>query len=135
MPLLLQLPFFYAFYTVLTVAIEMRGANWLWVTDLSQPETIAIRLLPLSMIGTQFLLTKMTPTPSADPAQQKMMMLMPLMFGVLFWSASSGLVLYWLTGNLMGIMQQWFFNRMSGPVPAPAAPVKPVGKQKGSKKT
>jgi YidC/Oxa1 family membrane protein insertase len=136
MPLLLQLPFFYAFYTVLTVAIEMRGANWLWVTDLSQPETIPIRLLPLAMIATQFLLTKMTPTPSADPAQQKMMMFMPLMFGVLFWSASSGLVLYWLTGNLMGIIQQWFFNRIAGPAPAPApaAPVKPVGKQKGSRK-
>ena len=136
MPLLLQLPFFYAFYTVLTVAIEMRGANWLWVTDLSQPETIPIRLLPLAMIGTQFLLTKMTPTPSADPMQQKMMMLMPLMFGVLFWSASSGLVLYWLTGNLMGIIQQWFFNRISGPAPAPAAvaPGKPVGKQKGSRR-
>jgi YidC/Oxa1 family membrane protein insertase len=136
MPLLLQLPFFYAFYTVLTVAIEMRGANWLWVTDLSRPETIPIRLLPLAMIATQFLLTKMTPTPSADPAQQKMMMFMPLMFGVLFWSASSGLVLYWLTGNLMGIIQQWFFNRISGPAPIPAtvAPAKPVGKQKGSRK-
>jgi YidC/Oxa1 family membrane protein insertase len=137
MPLLLQLPFFYAFYTVLTVAIEMRGASWLWVTDLSQPETIPIRLLPLAMIATQFLLTKMTPTPSADPAQQKMMLFMPLMFGVLFWSASSGLVLYWLTGNLIGILQQWFFNRIAGPapVPAPAAAVKPVGKQKGSRKS
>jgi YidC/Oxa1 family membrane protein insertase len=134
MPMLLQLPFFYAFYTVLTVAIEMRGASWLWVTDLSQPETIPIRILPLTMIASQFALTKMTPSPSADPTQQRMMLLMPLMFGVLFWSASSGLVLYWLTGNLIGLIQQWFFNRITGPAPVPAAPAKPVGKQKGSRK-
>jgi YidC/Oxa1 family membrane protein insertase len=133
-PMLLQLPFFYAFYTVLTVAIEMRGASWLWVTDLSQPETIPVRMLPLAMIASQFALTKMTPSPSADPTQQRMMLLMPLMFGVLFWSASSGLVLYWLTGNLIGLIQQWFFNRISGPAPVPAAPAKPVGKQKGSRR-
>jgi len=113
MPLALQIPFFIAYYKVLSVSIEMRGAHWLWVTDLSQPETLTIHILPLLMIGTQFLLQKMTPSTTADPAQQKVMMLMPLMMGFFFYSAQSGLVLYWLTGNVVGLAQQWFFNRAS----------------------
>ncbi len=111
-PLVIQMPFLFAFLTVLNVAIQMRGAQFLWVTDLSRPETIPVRLLPLMMVGTQFLLQKMTPTsPGMDPAQAKMMMFMPLMFLFFFYSASSGLVLYWLIGNLIAIAQQWFFNR------------------------
>ncbi|MBY0508280.1 MAG: membrane protein insertase YidC [Bryobacteraceae bacterium] len=111
-PLLIQMPFLFAFLTVLNVAIQMRGAQFLWVTDLSRPETIPVRLLPLMMVGTQFLLQKMTPTsPGMDPAQAKMMMFMPLMFLFFFYSASSGLVLYWLIGNIIAIAQQWFFNR------------------------
>jgi YidC/Oxa1 family membrane protein insertase len=122
--MVLQIPFFFAYYKVLTVAIEMRGANWLWVTDLSQPETLPIRVLPVAMIISQFVMQKMTPTTTADPAQQKVMLLMPLMLGFMFYGVSSGLVLYWLTGNLVGIAQQWFFNRLAAPVPAPAAPEK-----------
>lgn len=123
-PMLLQIPFFIAFYKVLTVAIELRGANWLWVTDLSQPEHLAIRILPVAMIGTQFVLQKMTPNTSMDPAQQRVMLLMPLMLGFMFYSQSSGLVLYWLTGNLVGILQQMYFNRNTaapavGPGPTP----------------
>jgi len=131
MPLLLQIPFFIAFYKVLSVSIEMRGANWLWVSDLSQPETLAIRILPLAMIGTQFFLQRMTPpTPGADPSQQKMMMFMPLVMGFMFYGVSSGLVLYWLTGNLVGIVQQWFINR-SMPLPQPVeAKGSPVVKRK-----
>ncbi|MFN0168500.1 MAG: membrane protein insertase YidC [Bryobacteraceae bacterium] len=110
-PLLLQLPFLWAFYQVFTLAIEMRGAEWLWVKDLSQPETIPIRLLPIAMIATQFWLQKMTPAAGADPAQQRMMLFMPLIFGFMFYGASSGLMLYWLTGNLVAIGQQWFFNK------------------------
>jgi len=111
-PLLIQMPFLFAFLTVLNVAIQMRGAQFLWITDLSRPETIPVRLLPLMMVGTQFLLQKMTPTsPGMDPAQAKMMMFMPLMFLFFFYSASSGLVLYWLIGNMIAIAQQWFFNR------------------------
>ena len=67
MPLALQIPFFIAYYKVLSVSIEMRGAHWLWVTDLSQPETLAIHILPILMIGTQFLLQKMTPTTTGRP--------------------------------------------------------------------
>ena len=111
MPLLLQIPFFIAFYTVLTVAIEMRGAQWLWVHDLSQPETLAIHILPILMVGTQFWLQKMTPNTSMDPQQQRIMLFMPLMFAFFFYNASAGLVLYWLTGNLVGIVQQWLMNR------------------------
>jgi YidC/Oxa1 family membrane protein insertase len=128
LPMVLQIPFFIAFYTVLTVAIEMRGAQWLWVGDLSQPETLAIRILPLLLIATQFLLQKISPATSADPAQQKVMMLMPLMMGFMFYGVSSGLVLYWLTGNLVGMAQQWFFNRV---LPTPVVTeTKPAVKKK-----
>lgn len=114
LPLLLQMPFFIAFFKVLSVAIELRGAPWLWVTDLSQPEASAIRLLPLGMLVTQVILQRMTPVASPDPSQQRLMMvMMPVMLTVLFYSASSGLVLYWLTGNVVGIVQQYFFNRMA----------------------
>ncbi len=132
LPMVIQIPFFIAFYKVLTVAIEMRGASWLWVHDLSQPEQLGIRILPIAMIGAQFVMQKMTPNPSADPSQQKIMLLMPLIFGVMFYSASSGLVLYWLTSNLVGIGQQWLINRS---MPAPPAP-EPVAKAKkgGSKR-
>jgi YidC/Oxa1 family membrane protein insertase len=121
-PMIIQIPFFYAFYKVLSISIEMRGAPWLWVHDLSQPETIAIRVLPIILIVTQFLTQKMTPQPGVDPAQQKMFMIMPLFLGYIFYFLSSGLVLYYLTGNLVGIFQQWLMNR-GGPaaLPAPAA--------------
>jgi len=122
LPLLLQMPFFIAFFKVLSVAIELRGATWLWVTDLSQPEASFIRLLPIGMLLTQVILQKMTPVASPDPSQQRIMMvMMPVMLTVLFYSASSGLVLYWLTGNVVGIIQQYFFNKTAvKPSPAPA---------------
>lgn len=132
LPMLPQIPIMYAFYKVLNVTIEMRGAQWLWVMDLSQPEALPIHILPIVMIVTQFIMQRMTPNPTADPAQAKMMMFMPLMFGVFFYNISSGLVLYWLTGNLVGIAQQWVMNRMT-PAPVVAVPPKPVPKKKGSK--
>jgi YidC/Oxa1 family membrane protein insertase len=115
LPMVLQLPFLWAFYKVLSVSIDMRGAHWLWVTDLSQPETLAIHMLPVLLIVTQFLTQKMTPSPGMDPSQQKMMMVMPLIFGYMFYFASSGLVLYWLTGNVVAVAQQWALNRISPP--------------------
>jgi YidC/Oxa1 family membrane protein insertase len=135
LPLILQMPFLFAFYAVLSVAIELRQASWVWVPDLSQPETLAIRVLPLVMIGTQFWLQKMTPMTGGDPAQQRMMLFMPLMFGFMFYGASSGLVLYWLTGNVVGIAQQWLFNKtMPAPVPAAAVSApKSTSKKKSGK--
>lgn len=112
-PMLLQIPFFFAFYQMLSVAIELRGASWLWVSDLSRPETFAIRLLPLAMVVSQIFMQRLTPTPSSDPTQKMMMTTMPLVFGVIFWWASSGLVLYWLTSNLIGIVQQLFINKFT----------------------
>jgi YidC/Oxa1 family membrane protein insertase len=125
LPMLVQIPFFYAFYRVLDIAIELRHAPWLWVPDLSSPETLPIHLLPLILIGTQFYSQKLTPAAGVDPNQQKMMMFMPLMFGFMFYFASAGLVLYWLTSNLVGIAQQLIINRfMPTPAPPPAAPPK-----------
>ncbi len=130
-PLLLQIPFFFAFYKVLSMAIELRGAEWLWIKDLSHFDPWY--LLPVVMVITQFLLQRMTPNTTADPAQAKMMMFMPLMFGFLFFKASAGLVLYWLTGNLVGIAQQMFINKIT---PAPATvPASGPAKQPVKSKT
>jgi len=117
----------------------MRGASWLWVTDLSQPEHLfqiggtPIRILPIAMIVAQWVMQKMTPMPVADPSQQsqqKMMQFMPLIFGFMFYGMSSGLVLYWLTSNLVGIAQQYFINK-SMPLPAEASgPPSPAAKSK-----
>jgi YidC/Oxa1 family membrane protein insertase len=100
----------------------LRGANWLWVTDLSQPETLPIRLLPVGMLVSQVLMQKMTPSTTTDPSQKTMMMVMPVVLSVMFYSAPSGLVLYWLTGNMVGIFQQYFFNR-AAPPPIPATTI------------
>lgn len=136
LPMLIQMPFLLAFYKVLSVAIEMRHATWMWVGDLSQPEHFAIRFLPIIMVAASLLMQKMTPMAGGDPNQQKMMQFMPLMYGVFFWGASSGLVLYWLTGNLVGIAQQWFFNKTAAPVvvmPGPAG-AKQISPKDGRKR-
>ena len=109
-PMLLQLPFFIGFYNVLMVSIEMRHAPWFgWIKDLSAKDPYYV--LPIVMTATMFILQKMTPMTTADPMQRKMFTLMPLFFGVMFLSFSSGLVLYWLVGNVVGIGQQWYINR------------------------
>lgn len=120
-PMLLQIPFFFAFYKVFTVSVEMRGASWLWVTDLSQPEHLAIKILPIAMIASQFWMQKMTPQTTGDPAQQRMMMFMPLIFGFMFYNFPSGLVLYYLTSNLVGMGQQLFFNHTAAAEEAAAS--------------
>ncbi len=128
-PLLIQMPFIYGFYKVLAVSIELRHAGWLWVADLSQPEHFEIHFLPLIMVVTSYALQKMTPPPTmGDSSQQKMMQFMPLMYLFIFWSLSSGVVLYWLTGNLVGLAQQWFFNKTAGPVEVRAAAQKVIAK-------
>jgi YidC/Oxa1 family membrane protein insertase len=123
LPMLIQLPILYAFYKVLNVTVELRGASWLWVADLSQPESLPIHILPIVMIITQFMMQKMTPAPGADASQAKMMRFMPLIFGFFFYNMSSGLVLYWLTGNLVGIVQQSLMNKRT---PAPYVPPQPT---------
>jgi YidC/Oxa1 family membrane protein insertase len=125
LPMLVQLPFLYAFYRVLTLAIELRHAPWLWVKDLSAPETLPIHILPIILVVTQFATQKLTPAAGVDPNQQRMMMFMPLFFGFMFYYLSSGLVLYYLTGNLIGIAQQLIINRFM-PAPAPPPPPPPT---------
>jgi YidC/Oxa1 family membrane protein insertase len=128
LPMLIQLPFLVAFYKVLSVTIELRGASWLWVHDLSQPETLAIRALPIILMVTQFWQQSMTPQPGVDPAQAKMMKwFMPAMMCYIFYFLSSGLVLYYLTSNLVGIAQQVILNRVT-PTPVPVAPPAPKKK-------
>src|SRR5262249_12287122 len=134
LPLALQMPFLFAFYKVFSVSLEMRGASWLWVTDLSQPETLPIRLLPIIMVISQFVMQKMTPTTTGgDPNQQRMMQFMPLIFGFMFYNLSSGLVLYYLTSNLVGVAQQFFFNRTSLAAVA-AQSVQPPKRKKDGRK-
>ena len=132
-PMIIQMPFLFAFYKVLSVSIALRGASWLWVSDLSQPEQIAIRILPILLVITGFVMQKMTPMTTVDPSQQKTMMLMPLMMGFIFYQASSGLVLYWLTGNLVGIAQQWLLNKAMPKPEAPPPAAKDVKKSSNRK--
>jgi len=118
-PMLLQFPVLLAFYSMLSQAIELRGAYFgFWITDLSQPDPYFV--IPILMAITMFWQTKITPT-TADPAQQRIMMIMPLMFTVFFLWAPSGLVIYWFVSNLWAIGQQYFTSWMIGPSPAPAA--------------
>jgi YidC/Oxa1 family membrane protein insertase len=118
LPLLLQMPFLFAFYSALAYSIELRRAPWiLWVHDLSRPDYVFgwLPILAVLMAASMFVQQKLTPTGNVDPAQAKMMMIMPLMFTVMFWSQSSGLVLYWLTGSIIGIAQQIFINKYWSP--------------------
>lgn len=117
LPMVLQLPFLYGFYSVLRLPIELRHAPWiLWIKDLSAPDTfhplgIPLPILPTVMVITMFILQRMTPMATVDPAQQRMMMITPLIFGIMFYRFDSGLVLYFLTANLVQIAQQAFINR------------------------
>jgi YidC/Oxa1 family membrane protein insertase len=118
LPLLLQMPFLFAFYSALAYSIELRRAPWiLWVHDLSRPDYVFgwLPVLAVLMAVAMFVQQKMTPTTNVDPAQAKMMAIMPLMFVFMFWSQSSGLVLYWLTGSVIGIARQVFINKYWSP--------------------
>jgi YidC/Oxa1 family membrane protein insertase len=103
LPLLLTMPFLIAFYRVLQVSIELRGAPFLWIPDLSQKDPLFIT--PLLMGASMFVMQKMTPT-AMDPAQARMMMIMPVVLMVMFFAAPAGLNLYWLASNLCSILQQ-----------------------------
>ena len=111
-PMLLTLPFLIAFYSMLQMAIEIRGANFMgWITNLSAPDPYYI--LPIAMGAVQFWQTKIQPA-AGDPTQQKIMMFMPLMFAMMSFSFPSGLVLYWLVSTLFTIVQQYFTNYLIG---------------------
>ena len=108
-PILLQIPVFLALYWVLLATVELRGSEWLlWVSDLASPDSYLV--LPLLMVITMIVQMKLSPQPT-DPVQAKVMMVMPLVFGVMFFFFASGLVLYWLTNNILSIWQQWYVNK------------------------
>ncbi|MDN3543291.1 membrane protein insertase YidC [Kinneretia asaccharophila] len=112
LPIFLQMPFFIALYWVLLSSVEMRHAPWiLWITDLSAKDPYYI--LPVLMTVTSLFQVWLNPAPP-DPVQAKMMWIMPLAFGVMFFFFPSGLVLYWLVNNILSIAQQWMINKQMG---------------------
>lgn len=112
LPILIQIPVFIALYWVLLSSVEMRGAPWIgWISDLSIKDPYYI--LPVVMTASTLLQTWLNPTPP-DPMQAKMMWIMPLIFSVMFFFFPAGLVLYWITNNLLSIAQQWVINRKVG---------------------
>lgn len=128
LPLLLQMPFFVAVYAILTVSIEVRHAPFFgWLTDLSAKDPLHI--LPIVMCVTMIAQTALTPSPAtADPTQKRIQYLMPpILTFFFFWSAPAGLVLYWMMGNLVGVVQQFVINRLT-PTPPSATDDSTKGK-------
>jgi YidC/Oxa1 family membrane protein insertase len=114
-PIMVQIPVFIALYWVLLASVEMRNAPWLgWIHDLSSPDPFYI--LPIVMTLTTVLQTSLNPLPP-DPMQAKMMWFMPLAFSVMFFFFPAGLVLYWITNNVLSIAQQWVINTRMGVPP------------------
>ena len=110
LPLVIQMPFLFAFYSMLGVALELRQAPFLWLHDLSSPDKLFI--LPVLIVISTLFVQKMTPNAGMDPKQQQMMtIMMPLMLGFFSWSLASGLSLYWVVGNIIAIAQQYVMNR------------------------
>ena len=144
LPMLLQMPVFFGFVFMVRTAIELRGASFLWIADLSKPDTLFIipgldfipvigqqgiglpfNLLPLLMGATMLWQAHLTPpSPGMDPAQQKMMRYMPLMFMVFFYNNSAGLALYWTVSNLLTILQTKLIKTEPIAVALPPAPKK-----------
>jgi len=106
--MLMQMPLLFAFLNMMSAAIQLRGAPWLWIPDLSQPSLVLPVLFGIAM----FIQMKLGPT-SPDPAQAKMAYFTPILITALFlwYGSASGLSLYWLTGNVVGIGQQWFIKK------------------------
>jgi len=120
LPILVQIPVFLSLYWVLVEAVELRHAPWiLWIQNLSAPDPYFI--LPVINLVTMWATQKLSPAPGMDPMQKKMMQAMPIVFGVMFAFFPAGLVLYWTTNGVLGLLQQWFIMRRHGePAPAPA---------------
>jgi YidC/Oxa1 family membrane protein insertase len=136
LPLLIQMPFLFALYSAITISIDFRQATFLWIPDLSGPEPYFLyflRILPIMFTGSMIVLQLLTPQPSADPLQRKMMAIgMPLFMLYILWSAPAGLLLYWLVGNIVGFLQQFIINRLTKEEPPP--PDEKGGKKKPPKK-
>ncbi|MGA9449705.1 MAG: membrane protein insertase YidC, partial [Verrucomicrobiia bacterium] len=129
LPMLIQTPVFIGFFTMLRSAIELRGASFLWVKDLSKPDTLFMipgvnfpfNLLPLLMGGAMLWQSHLTPpSPGMDPTQAKIMRYLPLIFLVFLYNYSAGLALYWTVNNLLTILQTKLTKNLRDPV-APAA--------------
>lgn len=137
LPLLVQLPIFLGLYFMLRTSSELRFAPFLWIHDLSLPDTVAViagfplNILPLIMGASMFIQMKMTPTPTTDNAQKKMLQFMPFIFLFFCYNFPSGLVLYWTMQNILTIAQQYFTRNMADPV-LESSQEKP--KKKGGKK-
>ena len=117
LPVFIQIPIFIGLYYMLRTSSEIRFQSFLWIQDLSVPDTIGfigsfpINILPLIMGITMFVQMKITPTPSMDGMQQKVIMWMPFIFLIFCYSFPAALVLYWTVQNLFTIFQQWLTNR------------------------
>jgi len=112
LPLVIQMPFLFAFYSMLANTIELRQAPFLWLHDLSAPDKLFI--MPVVIVISTYLVQKMTPSSGMDPKQQQMMtLMMPLMIGWFSFNLPSGLSVYWVVGNIIGIIQQYIMNRSS----------------------
>ena len=119
LPILVQMPVFLALYWVLVESVELRHAPWVgWIQDLTARDPWFI--LPVVNVAVMWFTQKLQPAPGVDPVQQKMMMIMPLVFGVMMAFFPAGLVLYWVTNGALGLLQQWWMMKRHGE-PAPAA--------------
>ncbi len=138
LPLLIQMPFLFALYSALTISIDFRQAPFLWIPDLSTAEPYflhVIRVLPILFSASMIVLQFMTPAPSADPLQRKMMAVgMPLFMLYILWSAPAGLLLYWLVGNIVGFGQQLLINRWTKSADDEEPPAETKAKQRPPKK-
>ncbi len=113
LPLLIQMPLFFAYYRVLANVIELRQAQWGWLHNLATPDA-PLHILPIIIIISMFLVQFITPSPGMDPAQRRMMaFMMPAIFGFSMWNFASGLALYWATGNLLNLGLQLAINNSS----------------------
>jgi len=139
LPMLLQIPVFFGFYKMIQSAIELRGASFLWVKDLSKPDTLFLipgtmfpfNLLPLIMGATMLWQARLTPpSPGMDPMQAKLMRYMPLMFLVFLYNFSAGLALYWTVQNLLTIAQTKLTRTLPEPVAVKAPVLTPPAKKK-----
>lgn len=122
LPLLVQMPVFLALYWTLLEAVELRHAPWIgWIQNLTAPDPYYI--LPIINISVMWATQRLSPMPGMDPLQKKMMQVMPLVFGVMMIFFPAGLVLYWVTNGVLGLLQQWWMLRLYGDKPADKAVV------------